>query len=208
MALQPDTSYHVTIEVVNKQCKGLRTLKDLGIRQYTLSDIRGMPGGSTRHLVRVSQREMRTLPEDVIAKIRDSGLEDEAVWFDSDGCDVCNAILSHKSFLISGSHMENHTILYTFVAPNFAAFQGIISTLESRGFQPRILEVGRFKRKGRILTEKQERALLLALRLGFFEIPRKITTRELSRRLGVVLSTASENIRRGIRKLVKDHFET
>ena len=58
------------------------------------------------------------------------------------------------------------------------------------------------------MTEKQERVLWLALKMGFFEFPRRITMLELSRRLGVGLSTLSEIIRRGIRRLLENHFET
>jgi len=76
------------------------------------------------------------------------------------------------------------------------------------GLKPKILEVGKFRPKGKTLTEKQERVLWLALKMGFFEFSRKITMAELSRRLGLGLSTLSEITRRGIRRLLEDHFET
>ena len=181
-----------------------------GTQQYSLSDVRGLPGGSTRHLIRMPSKEIVEIPKNTFTKIRSSGRFDGRVsaWFDSDGCDVCKTILSNNSFLISGRHVEGYTILYSFVAPNFEAFKNIVSTLDATGLKPRILEVGKFRRKGKILTEKQERVLWLALRMGFFEFPRKINMLELSRRLGVALSTLSEITRRGIRRLLEDHFET
>jgi predicted DNA binding protein len=99
-------------------------------------------------------------------------------------------------------------MLYSFVAPTFDAYQQILTTLESKGWQPKILEIGRFRSGGNVLTEKQERALLLALRLGFFEVPRRISMRELSNKLQVALSTSSEIIRRGLRRLLEQHFKT
>lgn len=185
-------------------------LEEQGIQQYTLSDVRGLPKGLTRHLIRMPSKEIAAIPKDTFTKIRGGSKFDEGVsaWFDSDGCDVCKAMLSHNSFLISGRHLEGYTILYTFVTTNFDAFKSIISTLEAKGLKPKILEVARFKPKGKILTEKQERALWLALKMGFFEYPRKITMLELSRRIGIGLSTLSEISRRGIRRLLEDHFET
>jgi len=82
-----------------------------------------------------------------------------------------------------------------------------VSTLEARGLTPKILKVVKFKPKSRILTDKQERVLWLALKLGFFDYPRKINSIEFSRRLGIVPSTLSEMTRRGIRKLLESHFE-
>lgn len=205
-----DEPYHITIEIVNKGCKGLRMLENSGILQYTLSDIRGLPTGLTRHLVKMPSKEITTIPENTFVEIRRGGKfgGGASAWFDSDGCDVCKTILSHDSFLISGRHVEGYTIAYSFVAPNFDAFQRIVSTLEAKGLELKILEVARFKPKGKVLTEKQERALWLALKMGFFQFPRKITMLELSRRLGIGLSTLSEITRRGIRRLLEDHFET
>jgi predicted DNA binding protein len=202
--------YHVAIEIVNEQCKGLRMLRASGIQQCTLVDIRGLPEGVTRHLVKIPSKQINEFPKGAFTKIRGSDKIDgqASAWFDSDGCDVCKTILSNSSFLISGRHIQDFTIVYTFVVPNFDAFKSITSTLEAKGLKHKILELAKFKPKGKILTEKQERALWLALKMGFFEYPRKITMLELSRRLGIGLSTLSEITRRGIRRLLEDHFET
>jgi predicted DNA binding protein len=205
-----DEPYHITLEIENRRCKGLKMLKDLGVQQYTLNDIRSLPEGSTRHLLRMPSKMIAEIPKDTFTKIRGSNkLEGKtSAWFDSDGCDVCKTILSQNSFLLSGRHVDGHTIIYSFVAPSFEAFQNIMSTLEAGGFEPKPLEVTKFKPKGKILTEKQERVLWLALKMGFFAFPRKINMLDLSRRLGVGLSTLSEIIRRGTRRLLENHFET
>jgi len=157
----------------------------------------------------VPSHEASRIPKDAFTKIRSNGKFDgrASAWFESDGCDACKAILSHNSFLISGRHVERYTIIYSFVAPSFDAFKSIMSTLEAKGLMPKILEVAKFKPKGKILTEKQERVLWLALKMGFFKYPRKLTMLELAQRLGVGLSTLSEITRRGMRRLLENHFE-
>ena len=153
-------------------------------------------------------KKIKEIPKNIM-KIHRSEFDGESsAWFDSDGCDVCKAILSHSSFLISGRHMGDYIIVYSFVVPSFDAFKEIISTVESKGLKPKILQLGKFKLTEKVLTRKQERVLLLALRMGFFQVPRRITMHELSNRLGVGLSTLSEIIRRGMRRLLEDHFET
>ena len=205
-----DEPYHITLEIENRRCKGLKMLKDLGVQQYMLNDIRSLPEGTTRHLLRIPSKKIAEIPKNTFTKIRGSREKEEktSAWFDSDGCDVCRTILSQNSFLLSGRHVEGHTIIYSFVAPNFDAFQKIMSALEAGGLEPKPLEVTKFKRKENTLTEKQERVLWLALKMGFFDFPRKINMLDLSRRLGVGLSTLSEITRRGTRRLLEHHFES
>ena len=131
-----------------------------------------------------------------------------SAWFDIEGCDLCKTVLSSGSFLISGKNVEDYTIIYSFVTPNFFAYKKILSTLESHGLEPKVLEIGKFTPKGEVLTEKQERVLWLALKMGFFDFPRKISMKDLAQRLGIGLSTLSEITRRGTRRLLQNHFKT
>jgi len=209
MRRRGDEPYRITIEIVNERCKLLRTLEDAGVQQFRVIDVRGYAGGLTRHLMRVPSNQFDKVPRGSL-KIQSGGKfeRETSGWFDSNGCDVCNTIVSHGSFLISGRNVKDHTLIYTFITPNFNAFKRIMSALEDSGFKPKILEAGKYMPKGKILTEKQERVLWLALEMGFFDYPRKISVVELSRRLGIGASTLSEITRRGINRLLKHHFET
>jgi predicted DNA binding protein len=71
----------------------------------------------------------------------------------------------------------------------------------------KVLKVMKLRSQGKILTEKQERVLWLALKTGLFDYPRKVDMVEFSRKLGISSSTLSEVIRRGIRRLLEHHFE-
>jgi len=196
--------YHVAIEIVNERCLGLRMISSLGIEQCTLADVRGLPEGSTRHLIKIPREQISNMPEDKFTKIVSSSGE---LWFDSDGCDVCNAILSHRSFLVSARHISDYTIIYNFVVPNHEAFKNIVSKLENSGLPLRIIEATKFRSKTQVLTEKQERVLWLAMKLGFFDYPRKINSIEFSKKLGIVPSSLSGITRNGIRRLLRHYFE-
>jgi len=201
--------YHITIEIVNRQCQVSKTLEKSGIKQFKIIDLRSVAIDKIRHLVKIPSKQVDRIPQNVEVKRNRDKIKGEAsVWIDSNGCDVCTTILSNSSFLISGRTVEDGGLLYTFITPSFEAFQTIVSSLEGRGYKPKILEVGKFQRRREILTEKQERALWLAFKMGFFKYPRNLTMQELSLRLGISLSTLSETLRRGIRRLCEDHFET
>ncbi len=200
--------YHISIEIVNERCKVLALLKDLGINQFRMMDVRGSEKGVTRHLVKMSSKQIEKIPKDTFIKTHSDYRDEELAWFDTDGCDVCNTIVSNGSFLVSGRDVQNQTFVYTFIAPNFEAYKAIISGLESKGLTPKLLKIERYEARGRILTEKQERVLWLALRMGFFDYPRKINSVEFANKVGIEPSTLSEITRRGMRRLLEHYFES
>lgn len=54
---------HVVIELENRQCKVLKTLRELGIKKFKIADIRGLKGGITRHLVKLPVESTEKIPE-------------------------------------------------------------------------------------------------------------------------------------------------
>jgi predicted DNA binding protein len=183
-------------------------LESLGVTDFQLIDVRSLSQGLTRHLVKISVDQIDKIPESLFMKVeRESKTQDQFAWYESDGCEVCNRIVSSGAFLVSGKGLQPGTRVYKFIAPSFQTFQTIISDLEQLGLNPNILQVGQYKSTG-VMTEKQERLLWFALELGFFEYPRRINTVTLSKRLGIAPSTFSESLRRGLRKLVEQHFKT
>jgi hypothetical protein len=57
------------------------------------------------------------------------------------------------------------------------------------------------------LTEKQREVLVAAYKLGYYEIPRKITSEELAKKLGIVDSTLVEHLRKAEQRLMTQLFE-
>lgn len=209
MEHQKDDPYHITIGVENKQCKILKMLKNSGIDQFKVIDIRSVAQGLTSHLVQMPTKQINKIPSGSF-KIEKGTKTREGTsgWINSTGCEICSTILSNDSFLVSGRSIGDNNITYSFIARNYEAFQNIISKIENNGLKPKILEVRKYQPKQKVLTETQERVLWLALKMGFFTYPRKINTLELSRRLKIKPSTLSEITRRGIRRLLEHYFET
>jgi len=200
--------YHVVIEVENRQCRMLKKFASIGIKHLQVADIRSSSSGSVKHLVELSRDQVKKVPKDLkIIEPRGKAAGKPSLWFESEGCEVCNTILTRDAFLISGKSMEEHVIRYSFIVPTFEAYKSIIHALEESDHKVNVLKMGSFEPKTGILTEKQERIFWLALKGGFFEYPRKIGTHELSAKLGIRPSTLSEILRRGTRRLLEHHFE-
>lgn len=202
------TMYHVAIEIENNQCKGLELMSKLGINNCRLIDVRRLPEGSVKHLV--------SFPLNEVDKVSGKGLKilsspkgsNVLASFQTDGCNVCNTMLSKGAFLISGKHLGGYRMVYELIAPGYDVFKQILSTIESLGFKPKILRLAKHEPKEGVLTEKQENVLWLALKMGYFDYPRKINTKELAQTLGIVPSTFSEITRGGLRKLLEKYFES
>jgi len=200
--------YHVVIEVENRQCRILKKFASLGLKHLKVADIRSSSNGSIKHLIELNRDQVKKVPKDFKTAVPTGKAQGKpSMWFESEGCEVCNTILSCDAFLISGKSIEEHTIMYSFIVSTFEAYTSIISALENSGHKVNVLKMGSFEPKTGILTEKQERIFWLALKGGFFDYPRKIGMRELSAKLGISPSTLSEIVRRGTRRLLEHHFE-
>jgi len=200
--------YHIVIAVENRECGILKKFAALGIRHIKVIDIRSSSSGSVKHLIELDQEQVKKISKGLkIVLPRGRAESKPSIWFESEGCEVCNCILSRDAFLISGKSMGEDTIKYSFIVSTFEAYQSIMSALEKAGHMISVLKRGSFEPKIGILTEKQERIFWLALKGGFFDYPRKIRTRELAVKLGISPSTLSEILRRGTRRLLKYYFE-
>jgi len=197
--------YHVVIEVENKQCKMVKKLTALGFKHLKVVDVRSSRSGSVRHLMDVGEDQTHNVPKELATKGHVEGKS--SVWLESEGCPVCNTILSHDAFLVSGKSMQNNIITYSFMVPTFEAYKGIITDLEKAGHKVNVRKVGKFEQKIGVLTENQERIFWLALKSGFFDYPRQVKMAELSAKIGISPATLSESIRRGTRRLLEHYFK-
>ncbi len=203
--------YHVVLEVENRLCAIVRRLSPLGLKHLKVVDIRSSSPHSVKHLIELDPSEVRQIrnpPAELRAIFaQGKGEGKSSIWLESEGCGVCNTILSCDAFLVSGKSVEGYTIMYSFMVPSFEAFQRIVSAMESACLKVKVLKMGKFEPKPGVLTEKQERIFWLALKGGFFDYPRKIDTVELAAKLEISPSTLSEITRRGMRRLLESYFK-
>ncbi len=203
--------YHVVLEVENRKCSILKRLTALGLKHFKVVDIRSSNSKIIKHLIELDPEEVRKV-KNKPAELKTIGLKNESedkasIWFESEGCEICNTILSTDAFLVSGKSMADYTIMYSFMVPSFEAYQQIVTTMETNGLKVNVLKMGKFEPQAGVLTEKQERIFWLALKGGFFDYPRKIDTVELAAKLGISPSTLSEITRRGMRRLLENYFK-
>ncbi len=180
-------------------------LASLGFKHLKVVDVRSSSSGSVRHLMDVGEDQAKKVPQELAARGHVEGKS--AVWLESPGCGVCNTILAHDAFLVSGKSMQDNIITYSFMVPTHEAYRGIIADLEKAGHKVNVRKVGKFEQQIGVLTENQERIFWLALKSGFFDYPRQVGMAELAAKLGISPATLSEIMRRGTRRLLEHYFK-
>lgn len=101
--------------------------------------------------------------------------------------------------------VDTDTMRITFVG-NAADAQRFLHYAKERKLPYRILALASLKPSTESilsrLTEKQRRALLAAYGLGYYDVPRRISSEELGRRLNVDKSTLVEHLRKAEKRLL------
>jgi predicted DNA binding protein len=200
--------FTISLELQSHACEVFQHLAEQNIEQPTLVDIRRLPNGIIRHLIRIPTNKIPSCSLQQFQSINNNHNGHTLAWFDSEDCLACQAIISNNSFQITGASVNKDTIIYNFMVPEHHDFQNIISSLETPALKLRILEMSNGKAKDTLLTNKQERALWFANTFGFFNYPRSITLFNLAQKLGIASSTLSEQLRRGTRRLVENYYYT
>lgn len=121
-------------------------------------------------------------------------------------CRACSALADSDCFLSEATAAGDARVEWRILAPKRAAVESLVRTLEHRGLDVELASIKTAKGRAS-LTERQDRVLSLAYKLGYFQFPKKINLSNLASRLGVAKSTLSEILRAGEEKIVHAYFQ-
>lgn len=120
-------------------------------------------------------------------------------------CAVCSTLEGTNCFLMDASVNENW-ITWKLLTSDRENLMSVFERLKERGFE---IELHRIRdlEEHSWLTDRQERILRTALLRGYFDYPKRISLKELASIFGISISTASEILRRGQKKILMDYFK-
>jgi len=195
----------VTIKILNPVCILSR---ELGAH-VKIEDIRSY-GDRVAHLIEMpvelfeEARELALETDGALRGIRrERGLT--TCWFLSKGCEACRPIALGEAFLVKGRLLDDGSMEFNFIVPGEDSYRRILGELRANGISYDIIRVSGFKSSS-FLTPTQEKALYIAMRMGLFDHPRRITIQELAEMLNVKPSSLAETIRRGLKRMLKHYF--
>jgi len=118
----------------------------------------------------------------------------------SSACTVCNRLAS-QCFIRRGEYLiERERIVWRFVAQD-SVIRDVMKYLEERGVKVELLESVEVKDFGSV-NNQQVQLIIQAFEAGYFDVPRKVSTRELAKNLGKTPATLSISLRRGLRRVL------
>ncbi len=123
-----------------------------------------------------------------------------------DNCHACHELANSECFLTDATATGSGGVEWRILAPKRPSVESLVATLTARGLEVQVLAIKSVRGSGS-LTDRQERVLSLAYRLGYFEFPKKINLTELASKLGVSKSTLSEILRAGEEKILHAYFQ-
>lgn len=120
-------------------------------------------------------------------------------------CPVCSTFAGSECFLAS-ARIKEGKIRWRLLAGKREAVRKLIDKLRKTGFSVEIVRMTDIKSREE-LTSRQEEIVKIALEKGYFDYPKKISIRELAGIVGISISTLSEVLRSGQRKIIGSYFK-
>lgn len=109
------------------------------------------------------------------------------------------------SYSILRGIMFADSVVWIFILEGYGELKNVLRDLLEVTKGVRVLKVRKVN-STEPLTVKQEQILKIALDSGFYDFPRKITEKELAKRLNVSQSSLSEVLRRAEKNIISDYF--
>jgi len=122
-------------------------------------------------------------------------------------CPGCVSLATSDVFLLSAHTTEDKRIEWKVAFSDREDLDKLIADLQSTGSDVELVRVSNAINDGLRLTDRQLKIVEVAFKRGYYDYPKRISIRELARIFGVSTATVSEILRRGQRKIIKEHFE-
>ena len=178
----------------------------------TLMNWRKEDGGKGRELIRVEGmgdyeelfNSIKGRPE--VCEVRFTRVDDGSALgvITTNTCAVCNTLEGTNCFLMDASVNENW-ITWKMLTSDRESLKSVFDRLKKQGFEVKLHRIKEVESTGP-LTDKQEQILRIALIRGYFDYPKRISLRELAALFGISISTASEILRKGQKKVLMNFF--
>lgn len=104
--------------------------------------------------------------------------------------------------------LAEHGITVSLVGPQ-QAISDLIRTYRSAGLSPSLRKLGPFRGREQpldTLTKRQRDVLKTAFEMGYYEVPRKVSSEDIATEMELEASTVSEHLQRAERNLLTQHL--
>lgn len=126
--------------------------------------------------------------------------------FSTNQCMVCRVLAGTECFLTRSTTTSDGRMQWTMLVTKKSAFKELIESLEKLNADPKLVRLTEIADNDD-LTMRQEQITRMAFERGYFDHPRRIGLKELTDQFGISISTLSEILRKGQRRIMQRYFE-
>jgi predicted DNA binding protein len=203
---------HVRLSIEVPPTSWVQELREIDGVRIRIVDCVLHEDGSIMHLISVETPDKKTA-ENVKNILRASKFVDEAFFAEGTAasviglvktkrCTICG-VFANRCFIRKGMYdISRGRIVWRLVAHE-REIPHVIDGLQAQGTAFELLES--VEAKALEPNKSATQLLVTALEEGYFDVPRRVTTRELAHRLGKTPATLSITLRRNIRKILKNY---
>ncbi len=123
----------------------------------------------------------------------------------TNNCITCQALTESKCFLTYAINLKDAKIEWHIITGDEDSLTKLINNLETKGCSVELISKT-FLTKKKLLTSRQDEIIKIAFENGYYEYPKKISLRELSKIFKISFSTLNEILHRGEKKIIRDYY--
>ncbi|EWG06623.1 MAG: hypothetical protein ASUL_08644 [Candidatus Aramenus sulfurataquae] len=192
----------VTLLLEEHPCEVMNTFQKLGIKAR-IENVK-LREEVTDHIAELKADDV------VLAELKRSSLKvlrmnNEKVWIRTKGCAVCRLLYHNDVIVEKVKVVGDRKVIYKIMLPGIPSLKAFLGELNRVGVKATVLEISEVGSEK--LTERQMEILKLAYKLGYFDVDRGISLKELAEKLGVSPPSLEEVLRRALKKAVKYYLE-
>jgi predicted DNA binding protein len=124
----------------------------------------------------------------------------------TNSCAACKALTGTECFLTRARSCPDDKVEWTITSGGNNSLGNLIDRLTEVGCTVQVNSITRIAGQN-VVTKRQEEILRFAMAQGYYNYPRRITIKELARKLDISPSTLGEILQRGERNIVEAFFD-
>lgn len=121
-------------------------------------------------------------------------------------CIACCSMVGSDAFLLDSHMNKDGKTVWRLLSTDKDAIRQIIADLEGHLYHVELMKLTTVD-VGELMTSRQEDILQIAFERGYFDYPKKISLRDLAAMFDISISTLSEMLRKGQRKIMEEYFD-
>ena len=121
-------------------------------------------------------------------------------------CVACCSMVGSEAFLLESHIDKQGKTVWRLLVTEKEAIREIISSLEDHRYTVELMKLTSVD-VDELMTSRQEDILQIAYERGYFDYPKRISLRDLAAMFDISISTLSEMLRKGQRKIMEEYFD-